>query len=193
MMQHLTPARIAAPGSPPVSLEELKAHVRVEFDDDDALLQACLDAAVSHLDGWSGALGRALVTQTWRFDYGAFFDALRIDLDPVQSVSVTYVDSLGAVQTLAPASYHLVRDAAGPVIVPSDGASWPTTAIRPDAVRVSAVCGYGDPAAVPGAIKAAIKLIAGDLYANREAQQAATLTVNGTVQALLAPFRRVWS
>ncbi|WAC25744.1 head-tail connector protein [Ancylobacter sp. SL191] len=39
-----------------VSLEDLKAHVVVEFDDDDVLLTAKLEAARSHIEAYVGPL-----------------------------------------------------------------------------------------------------------------------------------------
>ena len=56
---------ITAPGRYPVTLEETKAHLRVETDDDDAYLDSLIEMATACLDGASGLLGRCLVQQTW--------------------------------------------------------------------------------------------------------------------------------
>jgi fatty-acyl-CoA synthase len=80
----------------PVTLTEIKAHCRVDGADSDAVLNALIAAAVSHLDGHTGILGRAMVTQTWRQDFEAFGGRLRLPLWPVASVtSVTYRDAAG--------------------------------------------------------------------------------------------------
>ena len=50
--------RISAPAALPVSLEELKAHLRVEHAEEDAALTRLLGAATSALDGPTGQLGR---------------------------------------------------------------------------------------------------------------------------------------
>lgn len=68
----LAPVRVTPPAEPPVSLEEAKAHLRVDFGDDDLYVAGLIEAATAHLDGWSGILGRALVTQTWRQDLCGF-------------------------------------------------------------------------------------------------------------------------
>jgi uncharacterized phiE125 gp8 family phage protein len=189
----LRPVRTAAPASPVVTLAQAKAHLRVEFDDDDVLIQALVDTATAHLDGWAGVMGRALVTQTWRVSFPGFPDGplLRFPLDPVQSIVLTYVTEAGATATLSSSLWRLVTDAKGPCVVLDAAAAWPQTADRPDAVTLEAVCGYGAPADVPGPVKAALLLMVGDLYANREAQTGQTLVANPVVNGLLAPLRRV--
>jgi uncharacterized phiE125 gp8 family phage protein len=55
----------------PVSL--LKSHVRVDFDDDDALLALYLSAATSHFER---ATRRLLSQQTRTLKLGAFIDSM---------------------------------------------------------------------------------------------------------------------
>ena len=57
----MNPVRVAGPSTSPVTLAEMKAAARVDFGDDDLIMQSYLDAAVDHLDGWSGILGRAII------------------------------------------------------------------------------------------------------------------------------------
>ena len=51
--------------------------------------------------------------------------------------------------------------------------------------------GYADADSVPAALKAAILLIVGDLYANREAMVDAKLVENRAVSRLLFPYKRI--
>lgn len=196
----LAPVRTLAPVETPVSLEEAKEHLRVierdgagaalPFEDDD-LIKAYIAAAVDHLDGWAGILGRALVTQTWRQDY-AGFGCLRLALGPVASVaSVMYFDAANETQTLSPETYVKLTDAQGTYVSLAPHAAWPATFVRPDAVSISYVA--GQPVAdVPAAIKAAIMLLVGNWYANREASTETAMTVLPLgLQALIAPYRRV--
>lgn len=60
--------RVTAPTVPVIDLGEAKAHLRVLHDDDDALIQGLIDAAVSWMDGWDGVLGRCIMPQTWRME-----------------------------------------------------------------------------------------------------------------------------
>lgn len=190
----MKPVRTVAPTEPPVSLAEAKAHLRVDFEDDDGLIAALVDAATEHLDGYTGILGRALVTQTWRQDFCDWpaDRVLRLKLAPVASVtSVKYFDASNAEITVAASgNYALLEDASGAYIKFTSGFSAPALYDeRDDRIRVTFVAGYGDPAEVPAAIRAALLLIVGDLYKNRDAGAVAP---NAAVSALLQPYRRVW-
>jgi uncharacterized phiE125 gp8 family phage protein len=167
MLYALKPVRMVAPAVTPVSLEEAKGHVRVTHNDEDGDIQAYLDAAVAYLDGWGGILGRCMVTQTWRQDMATFPSMIRLPFPDAQSATVAYTDPDGATQAFT--DFHLAVDALGSALILEDGASWPDVAVRPDAVRVTGVYGYGLAADVPDSLKMAIKLLVGHWYANREA------------------------
>lgn len=57
--------RVTPPTAPVVTLRDMKEHLRVTQDDQDLMIQSLTDAAVSHLDGWRGVLGRCIMPQTW--------------------------------------------------------------------------------------------------------------------------------
>jgi uncharacterized phiE125 gp8 family phage protein len=176
--------RVTAPVATPVSLAEARAHCRADTADD-TLLQVYLDAAVAHLDGAEGILGRCLVTQTWEVTLDAFPAEIVVPLPTLQSVtSITYRDPAGSTQTVDSADYRV----SGQRITCADG--WPDTDGEHGAVTVRFVAGYGLAASVPAAIKAAILLLVGDLYANREAG-GEEIVDNPAVKRLLAPYRKV--
>lgn len=152
----LSPVRTSAPADTPVSLIEVKARCSVESNDRDAELQLLLDDAVSYLDGWTGILGRAMVTQTWRQEFCGFTSCLRLPVGPVASVtSVAYYDADNAAQTLADTVYVLRTDALGAYLDLKTDQSWPSSYARDDAVSVTYVAGTAA-AAVPAALKSAI-------------------------------------
>ena len=186
-----TPVRTAAPAEAPVTLAEAKAHLRVDHADDDTLITALIQAATAHLDGWSGVLGRALITQTWSQLFDGFETPLRLPLPAEEVDSVIYVDPDGESVTLDPETYQLRQDALGSFVEPVHGADWPTP--RSQTGAVSVVFAAGEPrSSVPHPIKAAILLMVGDLYANREGVITGTIVAeNPTVSALIAPYRRV--
>lgn len=183
---------LTPPAAEPVSLAELKAHCSVEHDLDDSLLTACQLAArvwVEH------HCRRALVTQTFE-GYRDTFPAgaeMMLGWGTLQAVDeVTYYDADGAEQTLDPAVYHVDTTRRPGRVWLRNGQTWPATeAGRPSAVRVQFAAGYGDPADVPGTIKAAIKLLAAHLYANREPEITGTIVSRFTfaVEQLLAQHR----
>lgn len=189
----LRPVRVTPPAATPVSLTEAKAHLRVDHDEDDTLITALVGAATGHLDGWSGVLGRCLVSQVWRQSFEDFTGhVLRLPLPDVSAVaSVTYRDADNAEQTIASASYALHEDALSAFLFFDNDYSFPELYRRPDALTVQFTVGYGDAAAVPAAIKAAMLLHVGHLYENREA---VTLDRAGAelpmgYDTLIAPYR----
>ncbi|RWK12530.1 head-tail connector protein [Mesorhizobium sp.] len=188
----LAPVRTVAPAEAPVSLDEMKLHLHAG-DDEDTLIQAYIDAATAHLDGYTGIIGRALVTQTWQQDFSGFSHSLRLPLGPLESVSsVTYYDGSNVQQTLATSVYDKFTDALGPHVGLKPGQSWPSTYTRPDAVRVTFVAGE-DVADVPAPIKVAIMLLAANWYENRESVTLGSIPSEMPmgVAALIAPYRRV--
>lgn len=190
----LAPVRTVAPSASLVTLTEAKLHCRIDGPDEDVLLGALVKAAHDHIDGYSGVLGRALLTQTWRQDFDAFSDTMRLPVGNLLAVSsITYYDSTNAQQTLASSVYTGFSDTFGPYVTRKPGQVWPGTYTRPDAVSVTWTAGYGPAASdVPAPVKQAALLLIGHWYANREAVSAdAGMSVPFAVDALLAPFRRL--
>lgn len=182
---------ILTPPEPVVSLEQAKQHLRVEADDDDVLIATYLAAATQQLDAPHGWLGRAIGVQTIEAR-AAYFDLPEWTLPcpPVIEVDqISYVDPTGTVQTLDPAVY----DVRGNAVVRGYGKSWPAVRVDSESVRVTYQAGYE---MVPAPIVAAILLMTGDLYANRETSVtgtiAASIPMETTVINLLAPYR-VWA
>ena len=62
------PYLVTPPASLPVTLSEMKAHLRVVHADDDADIAAKQAGAVAMLDAWGGLLGRCIMPQTWAID-----------------------------------------------------------------------------------------------------------------------------
>lgn len=171
-----------------VSLVDAKAHLRVDHDEDDALISALIAAAERHLDGRDGILGGALVTQTWRLDTTApDCGAIRIELPPVSSISsVTYLSS--GVETTWPADqYRLEYD--GPNAIVRSVWGWPAADKQGDAWRVTFTAGTAV-ADVPAPLKIAVLLLVALWYANREpVTEGAMSEMPFAVTALVAPYR----
>ncbi len=172
----------------PVSLAEAKAHLRVEHDDQDDLITAQIRAATAWLDGYAGILGRALITQTWRQEFGRFADHLPLPLAPVTAIdSVSYFDVGNVQQTLDPGLYDLFANARGAHVALRPGQSWPVTFRRADAVSVTFTAGYGAAADVPEPICQAILLIVQRLFDGADTEIDAA--IDRVVHALIAPYR----
>jgi len=188
----LNPVRLVGPTVSPVTLDDVRMHLRIHHTDEDPVLQSYIDAATQYLDGPQGILGKSIVSQTWRQDYPAFASPLLLPLQPVQSVSeITYYDADNAVQTVPASTYALVPNAyGGPQIVLVAGQSWPSSYARDDAVSVIFVAGYGDPLLCPAPVKQAMLLLIGDWYARREMSTEAKLSeLPIAFHMLIANFR----
>lgn len=185
---------VAAPAVPLLSVAEAKQQVVVDHSDDDALLERLVAAANDWLDGESSILGRALITQTWRLTLSAppRERFLRLPIPVAQSVSaITYYDETNTEQTLAAPNYRLISQAEYGLVELVDGANWPNTCRRADAMSVEYVTGYGDTAAdVPEAIRHAAALLVAYWYDNRSAVTERSMSAMPLgVQALLANYR----
>jgi uncharacterized phiE125 gp8 family phage protein len=182
--------RTGAPTLVPVPVVEAKQNWRVDHADDDTVIQGLLEAAAGHIED---LLGYALVTQTWRQDFAAFADPLRLDIGHLISVtSVTYYDGDGASQTLATSVYSGFTDDIGPYLTLKPDQSWPATAERVDAVRVTWTAGFGANAqAVPRKLRQAILLLAGHWYENRSAAGDPQQEIPFSVSALIGSARRI--
>lgn len=154
-------------------LADAKAHLNVDFADDDPKIQAAIDDAVAQVDGPNG-IGLALITQTWRLSLDRWPHQHRgivIPLRPVQAiVSVTYTDANGVEQTLAAADYECDLDHQPATVYRPFGGLWPFPKIGRGVIKVTFDAGFGDAAAdIPADLIGALKLIVGHRYANREA------------------------
>jgi uncharacterized phiE125 gp8 family phage protein len=189
------PRRTVAPAEPLLTLQEVKTHLRIDHEEEDAYLEGLIQAAAEHLDGRAGILGRALVSQTWVQEWDGFpaCRRLRLPLPDIQSVAITYLDASGMGQTLSEDDYHVTHDARSGLVVLDDAASWPSTADRPDAVTATMVAGFGAADDVPRPIRTAALIALAHWYKTREAVNIGNI-VNEmplSVDALAAPYRMV--
>lgn len=193
---------VTKPAEEPLSLAETKLHLRVDLDDDDALISALIAAARQVCETEQR---RALITSTWELTLDGFpywsaalpfahphgtayslerprantRQKIHLDRPPLQSVeSITYVGPAGSTVTLDPSKYRVVPGSPG-LVVPAYGLTWPSTRLQPEAVSIIFVSGYGGAADVPDSTKVAMRLLIGHWYENREA------VVTGTIAAEL--------
>lgn len=182
--------RISNPTTEPVTLAEAKEHCRVDIDTDDTLISALISAARSAAESYcnrSFALAEfAIMADEFPAD-GAGLENLP---DCASLVSWAYLAADGTDATMS--SSDLTIDTVRNVIRMTDATvAWPIGGSRLQVnVTAGPDCG-ASPAVLPdAAVLAAIKLIIGDLYENREAQVVgATIVENRTAQALLTPYR----
>lgn len=181
----------SAPATEPVTVDEAKAFLRKEDNDENATIERAIAAAREWVEDYTW---RALVTQTWdlyAYEFPCSNGELSLAKGRLQSVStVTYVDTEGATQTLAGSEYQVDTKREPGRIAPAYSKSWPSTREQFNAVAVRFVAGYGAASAVPAALKQAVLILTADLFENRESEVIGTISaeVRFSAQALLAPF-----
>lgn len=187
----------AGPAIEPVTLEEAKLHCRIDLTvtDEDALVADLIIAATRHVERFTH---RRLISQVIDDKRDAApCSVWESPVAPVISIdSVTYVDTAGTTQTWSSALYRTDIPAgptAGPArLTPIYGGQWPQAQDVINAFTVRFTAGYGTTAAsVPYDIKAAIKLMVGHLYENREAVNVGNIVtpLPLAVESLLWPYK----
>ena len=188
--RYLRPVATVAGGSSIFGVTIQKVAV---YASDDTLLTGLIQAAREYAEGYQN---RALCTQTWELvlDSWPSESYIEIPLPPLQSVtSIKYKDTAGVESTWADTNYIVDIDSFLGRLVWGYGVTWPTVTLYPaGGIRIRFVAGYGLAAAVPGMTKAAILLLIGHLYENREAgQEKALQEIPFGVKSLLGMNRVV--
>jgi len=163
-----------APTTEPVTVAEIKSHMRVDISDDDTLITSLGVAARRWIENITGI---RMMTQTWNHLLDNFpgESVIKIPVGPVLSItSVNYTDSLGVVATFAAANYDTDLVSLPARISLKSGCSWPTSSLKSvNGVDVEFVAGYHATAttvtSVPEELKLAIKMLASYWYENRDA------------------------
>ena len=175
------------PAVEPVTLTEAKLHLRVDHTDDNSLITILIQAAREITEQH---LGRSLITQsrTVKLDYFPRCNEITVPYGPLVSVTtLKYYDEDEVQQTMSSTLYWV--DASSDIGRIRVKDAWPGTYDMPNAVEVIYVAGYGAAGSnVPQAIKAAILLIVGHLYENREQVGDQRYELPFGVETLLAPY-----
>ena len=163
----MTPTLITPPASMPVTLLDVKEHLRVDHDEEDALISGLISAAVAHLDGRAGVLGRCIMPQTWRVSAEA--GDVVLPFPDVTAASVDYGDGAVALDVTATGR--------GPMVtLDQDG-------------DITFTCAM--PAHLLPAIKGAVMMLVAHWYATREAASGAMAPVPMAADALISALRWV--
>jgi len=170
-----------------MSLAEVKQHLRVDDDAEDAFITGLIAAAIDHVERSTGlVLERRTVVETIT-GFGA-----RIRTWPITTVdSVEYVDGSGVDQAILATDYRL-RNAVRPARLANIAKPWPPLGRLNGAVTLTMTAGYDDQTEVPAGVWQAIKMIVGHFYDNRAAvviANAVPVEVPMAVEMLLAPHR----
>ena len=165
----------------PVTLDEVKLHLRVTGTAEDAFISGIVAAAVRAVEARGGL---ALMTQAWRLTLDAPPDeTLVLPIAPVASVDRVTVSAA----TVDASAYEVASGSPGRLRV---AAPWPAPANAIGDVSIEFTVGYANVDDVPAPLKQAVMMLAAHFYENREsAGEARVYTVPRSVDALIAPYR----
>jgi uncharacterized phiE125 gp8 family phage protein len=156
---------VTPPTTEPLTLSELKNHLRIDGSFDDALLNSCITSARMYFESQCEI---SIASQTMLLALDYFDDIIYLPKGPVQSVQdISYADSKNIVREMDDWIEDLVSNPAR--ITPAFGDSWPATADVVNAVEVSYTTGYANANLVPKLLKSGMLFYAAHLYENRSA------------------------
>lgn len=163
---------------------------------EDDLLTALIVAAREHVEDITR---RALLTQTWDYYLQEWPTGNTIPL-PFGNLQngagtapiITWKDSDGTETTLTVTTDYLVEtngEGIGRIVLPY-GESWPSGSLYPsNPVKIRFVAGWTAAALVPSKVRAAIKMLAADMYENRGERISGQAVENEAVNRLLMSAR----
>lgn len=178
-----------APSSTAVSLTEAKAHLRVDFTNDDTYITTLIDVATQVVEEFTR---RKLMDQTLTISHDEFPQYIDLQVGPVSSVThVKYYDESNALVTLATSEYDVDTKIKPGRIYESKDGGFPNTFDRPNAVVVTFQAGASSASNVPAAIKQALLIIIGRYYEQRQDVVLGTIATELPlmVEHILTPYR----
>jgi uncharacterized phiE125 gp8 family phage protein len=180
---------ITAPADEPLSLSEARAFLRVEHEDDDAVIAALIGAARLQVEAQTR---RALLSQGWRLVRDAWPASGRIAVmpAPLQAVTAARIyDDAGVAQDIDPQGF-VVDAARSSLSFPPWSFAAPGRASA--GIEIDVTIGYGDDASdVPEPLRQAIRMLVAHWYDHRGVVAAEGRALPQGVAALIASYRMV--
>lgn len=182
---------LSGPALEPVTLDESKAWLRVEHDDDDDVIAALIAGARTHVEAQTR---RALITQNWRLVRDAWPDDGQIAVlpAPLRELIAARVYRLdGTIQDIDVDAFA-ADVAAAPAVLAFASGALPVPGRVAAGIELDVEVGYGDaPLDVPECLRQAIRILVAHWYENRGliAVGQGVAVLPQTAAALLAPYR----
>lgn len=194
---------VTAAAGAPITVDEVKAHARVDGSTDDTILGEFIDAAVEVCEAFTRrrVFMQRTVEELWD-DAPSYSGDVTLRLVPPVAIAqvATYADD-GTETVFSSANYALdPYSNRGHLYLRDAASAWPTVSSTSGRNRngfaVRYVAGYGasgddvatQRAAVPEAIRRAVAMTAAHLYENREGQGAEAVMEFGATGGNRAPI-----
>lgn len=157
-----------APTLRAVDLNSFKLHARIDFDDQDVLLDQYIDAATDYAEEYQGRCWRL---STWQAVYDSFPCDGVFHLPMPRLIGVSSIvtkDYAGANQTLSSSRYVVDTVSEPGRVALAIGQYWPTLGSVIGAITITFTAGFSDVADIPARTKQAIRMLATHWFLNRE-------------------------
>lgn len=172
-----------------ITLLEAKKHLRVEHDDEDALILGLIQAAYKHAENKTrraiAAREESLILDQLP-ERGA---GVELPFNPVQEVlAFDYINTDGNPESLDLLTLRLDKRTLYPVLMPQFGTEWPDVISEPESVTITLRVGYEE---TPADIRQALLLLISHFYEHREAVVAGVsiTALPMGVDMLLGPYQ----
>jgi uncharacterized phiE125 gp8 family phage protein len=186
----MTYAMTDPPQAEPLTLADVKAHLRLDSGDEDALLIALIRTAREHLERQTGL---CLMTQGWRLYLDRWPEGgmIQIARGPVQAIGTIQVFDGDGVPTDLSVNDRLLDGEARPARLWLRDPTPPGQAIN--GIEIDFIAGYGESATdVPDTLKRAMLIHVAHMFAFRGvvAPDSQPTGVPAGYDRLIAPFCR---
>ena len=174
-----------------VTAAEVKAHARIDHDDDDTWIDNAIKAARYLLENETR---RQFITATYEQVYSAFpnNNVFRLVRPPLISVtSIGYTDTDGNAQTVISSDYVVDTKAEPGLVTLAYGEIWPSTYDEANVVTVTFQAGYGAATTdVPEPIRQAALMLIAHWYEFRPAVVVGTVSkdIEWGIKAMIGPY-----
>lgn len=186
----MTYAQTNPPTAEPMTLADIKAHLRLDGPEEDVLLTSLIVTAREHLERETGL---CLITQSWRLylDRWPKDGIVRIEKSPVRVIDAVTIYEADGPAVEVPLEDHLLDGEARPARLWLKNPPAPGQSIN--GIEIDFSAGFGEAGAdVPDTLKRAMSIHVGHMFAFRGIvspdQQPAGIPDG--YDRLIAPYRR---
>jgi len=124
----------------PISLNEMKLHLRVDHSNDNALITSLIRAAREYAED---VTGKAYIVRTCRQTYDYGWPEIFYLIPPLVSVSSITYDLAGTTTTLASTEYTVDTKSEPARVYPAYGKYWPNVRSIRNTITINYITGYG--------------------------------------------------
>ncbi len=178
----------------PLSLAEVKDHLKVETIADDALITRLITTARQQVEK---QINKVLINQSWAIylDNWLAYGEVELPVSPVNQINNLRTFSIDDIASIVDPSHYYADLVSDPQRLILRGSRiWQKPGRPANGIEIDVTAGFGTEGdSVPGPLRQAMFLLITHWYENRQpdCSGAPIVSVTSALQALLAPYKRV--